>query len=151
MNINNLVKNGILIGIYILAVNINPIGFMAIQFRVAEAFSVIPFFNRKFVPALIIGGALANIYCRLGVVDMGVGGACAAISYFFSKFIKNNFINAGIFSLCSGILVAAELKFVAGSPYFLTVLTVGLPTLVITAFAVYIIERTRLKDLIEMA
>lgn len=151
MKVKDLAKNAILIAVYILAVNINPIGFMAIQFRVAEALSVIPFFNRKFVPALIIGGALANLYSPLGLVDMAVGGVCAIITYIFSKYIENNYINSFIFALASGILVSLELYYTAGTPYFLTVLTVGLPTLVITCLSVYIIEHTNLKDIIKRA
>lgn len=151
MKVENLAKNAILISIYILAVNINPIGFMAIQFRIAEALSAVPFFNRKFVPALIIGGALANLYSPIGLIDMAVGGACAAITYTFSKFIKNNYINSLIFALCSGILVALELFYTAGTPYLLTVLTVGFPTLLIISLAVYIIDHTKLKNIIEKA
>ncbi|WP_071026648.1 QueT transporter family protein [Peptoniphilus raoultii] len=151
MKIKDLVKNAILIAVYIVAVNINPIGFMAIQFRVAEALSVIPFFNRKFAPALIIGGALANLYSPLGMIDMVVGGMCAVIAYTFSKFTLNNYINSFIFSLASGILVSTELYYTAGTPYFLTILTVGFPTLIITSLSVYIISNTKLKKIIEQA
>lgn len=47
MEIKDLTKKAILIGIYFILININPIGFGMIQFRIGEAMSVIPFFNRK--------------------------------------------------------------------------------------------------------
>ena len=79
MKVKDLAKNAILIAVYILAVNINPIGFMAIQFRVAEALSVIPFFNRKFVPALIIGGALFTTR----ISRYGCGGSMCHYNLYF--------------------------------------------------------------------
>ncbi|KXO16285.1 QueT transporter family protein [Peptoniphilus sp. GNH] len=149
MNIKDLVKNAILIAIYVVVIGVNPIGFGAIQFRIGEALSVIPFFNRKYVPALIIGGALANLYSPLGPIDMVVGAACAIIAYSFSKFIKSPYINSLIFATASGILVAGELSYTGDVPFFLTALSVGGSTLFITLLASYLVEKSNLKKIIK--
>ncbi len=119
MKIEDLAKNAILVAIYVLVISLNPIGFMAIQFRVGEALAVVPFFNRKYVPALIVGGGL------------------------------NNYINCCVYSITAGILVAAELKYIVQAPFFITVLSVAASTLIITVLATYIINKTNLKKLIE--
>ena len=149
MKIEDLAKNAILVAIYVLVISLNRIGFMAIQFRVGEALAVVPFFNRKYVPALIVGGGLANIYSPLGPIDMAVGLLCAIITYTASKYIKNNYINCCVYSITAGILVAAELKYIVKAPFFLTVLSVATSTLIITVLATYIINKTNLKKLIE--
>lgn len=149
MKIEDLAKNAILVAIYVLVISLNPIGFMAIQFRVGEALAVVPFFNRKYVPALIVGGGLANLYSPLGPIDIAVGLLCAIITYTASKYIKNNYINCCVYSITAGILVAAELKYVVQAPFFITVLSVAASTLIITVLATYIINKTNLKKLIE--
>lgn len=150
-----LVKNAIILALYMITISLNPYGFFMFQLRIGEALSIIPFFNRKFVPALIIGGALANFSSPLGPIDMVVGGSCAIITYAISKFIKNPYINSAIFSLVSGILVSIML-FKTGNidmnmkfPFLISVLSVGGSTLIVTEIASYIVEHTNLKKIIE--
>lgn len=111
MEIKDLTKKAILIGIYFILININPIGFGMIQFRIGEAMSVIPFFNRKYVGTFILAAGLANIFSPLGIIDIGVGISCAAITYAISKYVKNKHINSAIFSLVSGLVLYFWLKF----------------------------------------
>ena len=95
---------------------INPIGTMAIQIRVSEMLAVIPFFNRKYIPGIILGVGIANLFSGLGVMDVVVGVGIAVIAYTISYFIKNVWINAAQYSLLCGIFVGLMLWMVARVP-----------------------------------
>lgn len=155
MNTKVLVKNAIVLALYMLTISLNPYGFLMFQLRPGEALSVLPFFNRKYMPALIVGGVLANITSPLGPIDMVVGGSCAIITYAISKYIKNPYINSGVFSLVSGILVSIML-FKTGNidmslkfPFLISVLSIAGSTLIVTVLATWIIKTTKLKSIIE--
>ncbi len=155
MKTKDLAKNAIVLAFYMLLIGLNPYGFYMFQLRIGEALSVLPFFNRKFVPALILGGALANFASPLGPIDMIVGGSCAIITYALSKFIKNVYLNSLIFSCVSGLLVTLEL-FKTGNldmtmklPFLISFVSIAGSTLIVTSIACVIINKTKLKELIK--
>lgn len=150
MNVKDLAKNAILMALYIALITFIP-SFSAVQFRIGEALATIPFFNRKFIPAFILGGILANFTSPLGAIDMVVGGTCAIITYSISYFIKNPYVNAFVYSIVSSIIVAAELKIVSNIPMLPTIPTIFLSMIVITLVGVWIIEKTKLKEIIQNA
>ncbi|HIW12763.1 MAG TPA: QueT transporter family protein [Candidatus Salinicoccus stercoripullorum] len=134
MKNRTLVYNALLAAIYVALTVINPIGTMAIQIRVSEMLAVIPFFNRKYIPGIILGVGIANLFSGLGVLDVVVGVGIAVISYTLSHFIKNVWINAGQYSLLCGIFVGLMLWMVAGIPFWFSFVTITISTL-ITTFA----------------
>ncbi len=148
MEIKDLTKKAILIGIYFILININPIGFGMIQFRIGEAMSVIPFFNRKYVGTFILAAGLANIFSPLGIIDIGVGISCAAITYAISKYIDNKHINAAIFSLVSGLIVGLALYYTSGLNFWLSFISISLSQLIITNVGVYIFSLKQLEEII---
>ncbi|EFI41627.1 MULTISPECIES: QueT transporter family protein [Peptoniphilus] len=158
MNLKDLTKNAIVMAIYIIFISINPIGFGALQFRIGEVFALIPFFNRKYVPALVLGGILANFASPFGAIDMVVGGVCAVITYTISKFIKNPYVNGLVYSIVSAVVVSSEIYYlsigeIAKSDAFgfiiTNIATIFFTMIIITQLGVYIIDKTKLKDIIK--
>lgn len=133
MNSKYIVYNAVIAAIYVALTVINPIGTMAIQIRVSEMISVLPFFNRKFIPGVLIGVGIANMFSGLGILDVVVGVGIGAIAYTISYFVKNVWINVAIFSLLCGIFVGWMLLAVAGLPFWLSLFSITISTLITTS------------------
>lgn len=140
MNSKFLAYNAVVAAIYITLTVINPIGTMAIQIRVSEMLSVLPFFNRKFIPGVLIGVAIANMFSGLGVLDVIVGVGIGAAAYTISYFIRNVWINVAIFSVLCGIFVSWMLLTVLGLPFWFSFVSITISTLITTALGAVIFK-----------
>ncbi|WP_342661869.1 QueT transporter family protein [Salinicoccus carnicancri] len=136
-----LVYNALLAAIYVALTVVNPIGTMAIQIRVSEMLAVIPFFNRKYIPGIILGVGIANLFSGLGVMDVVVGVGIAVISYTISYFIKNAWVNDAQYSLLCGVFVGLMLWLVAGIPFWFSFVTITISTLITTFIGTFIFAR----------
>jgi len=105
---------------YILA----PVSFGPLQFRLAEALTVLPILYPEAVPALFLGVMLANIIGGLGMIDI-IGGSlvtllAAAVTYRF-RFSFIAYLSPIIFN---GVLVSLYLSVLFGIPYWITALQI---------------------------
>ena len=141
MNVRDLALNAVLAALYVALTVINPIGTGAIQLRVSEILCVIPFFNRKYIPGILLGLAIANAFSSLGLIDVAVGLIIGIIAYSISYFVKNVWINAVQYSLLSGIFVGLALNYVLGIPFWFSLFTVGVSTLVMTLICTFIFKK----------
>lgn len=140
MNSKYVVYNAVIAAIYVALTVINPIGTMAFQIRVSEMISVLPFFNRKFIPGVLIGVGIANMFSGLGILDVVVGVGIGAIAYTISYFVKNIWINVAIFSLLCGVFVGWMLLVVASLPFWISFFSITASTLVTTAIGALIFK-----------
>lgn len=73
-----------------------PIAFGPVQFRVAEALTVLPFFNWVAVPGLFIGCIIANMFSPFGIIDVLVGSFASLIgavgTYMIGRKVKNRML-----------------------------------------------------------
>ena len=129
MNSKYIAYNAVIAAIYIALTVINPIGTMAIQIRVSEMISVLPFFNRKFIPGVLIGVGIANMFSGVGI---------GAVAYAISYYIKNVCINVVIFSVLCGIFVGLMLLTVVGLPFWLSLVSITISTLITTSIGALI-------------
>ncbi|WP_245772753.1 QueT transporter family protein [Lacicoccus alkaliphilus] len=143
MTIKNkmLVYNAVLAAVYVALTVINPIGTMAIQLRVSEMLAVIPFFNRQFIPGMILGLAIANFFSPLGLIDVATGVGIAAIAYTISYFIRNVWINAIQYSVLCGIFVGLMLLMVLGVPFWFSFVTITISTLIMTLLGTFLFSK----------
>lgn len=65
------------------------LSFDALQFRFAEALTILPFFTPAAIPGLAIGCVIANIWSRFGIIDVIFGSLAtllaALLTYYLSK------------------------------------------------------------------
>lgn len=141
MTTRDLAANAILAALYVVFTTINPIGSGAIQLRVSEMLCVIPFFNRKYIPGLIIGMAIANMFSSLGPIDVLVGVSISAIAYTISYFIKNIWVNVFQYSLLCAIIVPLMLYKVLGIPYWPTFVAIFISTIIVTSIGAVLIQK----------
>jgi uncharacterized membrane protein len=112
------------------------------------------FYNKKYIPAVTIGVMIANFF-TYGIVDVVVGGLSTLVFVtlgvkLFKKFqgqpifgglFDKGFFYFSLFFAASMFTVAAELKFLADVPFFLTWLTSGLGELGSLLVGSVLIER----------
>lgn len=142
MNIKTLVVNGILAALYIaVSAIIQPIGFMAIQFRLSEMFNHLIVFNKKYIYGIVLGVIITNLlFSPMKGYDLIFGTAHSLISLLIviicCKYIKSIWkrmvVNTIVFTFMMW-LIALELNLAFGLPFFYTWLTTAAGELIVLA------------------
>lgn len=103
-----------------------------VQFRVAEAMTVLPFFFPEAIPGLAVGCFLANLLGSPMVVDWIFGTLATLLAAIWTSKLKNRWLAPLPPVLCNAVIVGAEVAwfFPEGmsfwSAYALNAFTVGL-------------------------
>ena len=100
-----IVRAGLIAGIYIVLSLITfPVASGAIQFRVAEALTILPLIFPESIPALFVGCMLSNLITGCMILDVFLGSAITLVAslctYFVGKAIKKAWLKivlGGIF------------------------------------------------------
>lgn len=71
-----------------LTVGLLPIAFNALQFRVSEALTVLPFLFPSAVPGLVLGCAVANLWSRFGLLDVLFGSLATLLAALCTRFLR---------------------------------------------------------------
>ena len=70
----NLAKAGVVAGLYVaITLLLAPFSFGAVQLRLSELFNNLSVFNKRYIWAVTLGCAIANLTSPLGVVDVIFG------------------------------------------------------------------------------
>ena len=126
--------NAIIAALYAsLTIVIAPIAYGEIQFRVTEILVFLAFYDKRFIPGLIIGCFIANLASPMLVYDITFGTAATALAvtgiYFCGKLIKRE--AAGLFTApfigaaANGLLVGLALHLAFDLPYWINALYVA--------------------------
>jgi uncharacterized membrane protein len=81
-----------------------PNQYAAVQFRIAEILTLLCFYNRKFIPALIVGTFIANLWSPFGWIDWVFGTGATAIAVMIMPHVKSIWI-AGIFPVVTNAVI----------------------------------------------
>lgn len=137
INTNTMVKIALVAAIYaVLTVALNPISYGAIQFRLSEIMVLLAFVDPLYIPGLVLGCAIANLFSPLGIIDVVVGSFATFISvYMISK--SKNLFTASIWPTINCVFVGAELHFISKLPFWLTTLQVALGEFVVVTIIGY--------------
>lgn len=133
LNTADLVKAGVIAALYIALTLLNPLSYGAIQFRFSEFLNNLAPFNKRYIWALTLGCAIANLNSPLGIYDVIFGSlgtlAMTTISYLLGKHIKTVIgrlaITVTVCTLMSWS-VALEYYLLSNSPFWATYFTVAL-------------------------
>jgi len=103
-----------------------PVSFGPIQFRAAEALTVLPILFPEAIPALFLGVLLANIIGGLGLVDI-VGGSLVTLLAAYVTYKNRDNIFAYLSPiLFNAFLISIYLHILFELPYWLNVIQIGL-------------------------
>ncbi len=127
--------NAIIAALYAaLTIAIAPIAYGEIQFRVTEILIFLAFYDKRFIPGLIIGCFIANLASPMILYDISFGTAATALAvtgiYFCGKLIKKEAV--GLFAVpfigaaANGLLVGMALHLAFELPYWINALYVAI-------------------------
>jgi uncharacterized membrane protein len=71
-----------------LTIALMPFSYGAMQIRVSEALTVLPYFTPAAIPGLFIGCLVSNMVGPYGLIDMVFGGSATLIAAVFSYYLR---------------------------------------------------------------
>jgi len=126
MKIRELALGGMIAALYAsITVALAPISYGPVQFRVAEALALLPFYIRVAIPSLFVGNIIANAFSPYGALDMVVGSLATLTAACLSRIMPNIWLAALPPVLVNMVVIGTMLHFVADLPLWSTILYVG--------------------------
>ena len=127
VNILQVTRGALVAAIYVvLVIAFQPISFGYVQFRVAEALTLLPFLWPEAVPGLFIGCLVSNFYGGLGIIDIVFGSAATLIAGVLSGYAKSPLLAAVPPVVVNGVIVGGYLSYILNVPMPLSMLYVAL-------------------------
>lgn len=108
-----------------LTIMLAPISFGSLQFRVAEAMTVLPFIMPESIPGLFVGCLIANFAGGMGLIDVFFGSAATFLAAAVSYKSPNIWIAAASPVLFNALIVGGYLSFITDTPLLLSMLYIG--------------------------
>jgi len=132
MNTKKIARGAAITALYVVITYfLAPVSFGPIQFRAAEALTVLPILFPEAVPALFLGVLLANVIGGLGMVDI-VGGSLVTLLAAYATYKNRDNIFAYLSPiLFNAFLISIYLHTLFGLPYWLNVIQIGLSEAVV--------------------
>ncbi|WP_425350773.1 QueT transporter family protein [Clostridium muellerianum] len=145
MNIKKLIKIAITAALYAACtMAIAPLSYGAVQFRFSEVMTLLAYIDPVYIPGLVLGCALSNIYSPLGLIDVLVGTTATFISVYAISKTKNLLI-ATLWPTINCVFVGAELYFVLHQPFWISTLYICLGEFVVVTCIGYPLFKLLLK------
>jgi uncharacterized membrane protein len=145
--------NAIIAAVYgALTILLAPISYGSIQMRISEIMVFLAFYNKKYIPGLVLGCFIANIPSPLGLWDICFGTMATLIAVIAINKLPNRYLGALAGALANGLIVGLELaiNFPLGKNIFVNYgLNAGyvfigeLAILVIGAFVFGLLEKNK--------
>jgi uncharacterized membrane protein len=120
LHVRYALRGAVIAAIYVaLCAGLPWISYGMVQFRVAEALTVLPILYVEAIPGLYVGCLLANIIGGFGVWDIFGGSLVTLIAAIVTYRFRTSFIAYLSPVVLNSILVSAYLTFVVGgAPYY---------------------------------
>ena len=112
--VHTIAQSALIAAVYATLTLALPLQHMEVQFRVAEILVLLCFYNKKYIPALIVGCFIANI--PMGLVDMVFGTFATAVSVVLMTRVKNIWVAAMFPVIINAVIIGAMLKYMFGVP-----------------------------------
>ncbi len=115
--ITTITRGALIAALYVAFVFVfQPISFGAVQFRVAEALTLLPFLWIEAVPGLFVGCLIANLFGGLGPWDIFLGSGATLIAAVLTRYSPNLFWAALAPVIVNGLVVGTYLTLIVGLP-----------------------------------
>lgn len=98
-----------------------PLSYGMVQFRISEIMTLLVYYDTAYIPGLLVGCALANLFGTGGIIDVVFGTAASAFAFavmILARKIKNEKLGLFAASLgpaLSSVIIAAEMRFATGA------------------------------------
>ena len=113
--VQTLVQSALIAAVYVVLTTFLPLQHEGIQFRIAEVFTLLCFYNKKYIPALILACFAANLIgSPFGPIDWVLGTAATALAVIFMPKVKNIWLAGMLPVITNAIIVGAMLTYFSG-------------------------------------
>ncbi len=124
INTETIALTGVTAAVYLVAtLVISPIAYGSIQFRISEVMVLLAWINPAFIPGLVLGCALANMFSPLGIIDVLFGTFHTFCSVMLISRTKNMYL-ASLWPTIFSFIIGLELYLVYSSPFIVSTLSV---------------------------
>lgn len=103
-----------------------PISFGPVQFRVAEALTLLPFLVPEAVPGLFVGCLISNLLGGFGLADVVLGSLATLAAAWMTSRMPNVWLAAVPPVAVNAAVVGVYLSFLTGTPLLLSVVYIAL-------------------------
>lgn len=126
--VRDIVLGGVIAALYAaLTLLLAPISFGAVQFRVAEALTLLPVVSPAAVPGLFIGCLASNLLFGAPWQDVVFGSLATLSAAVLTRFLRRNLWLAAFMPvLLNGLIVGGTLSILYNLPMAVTIATVAL-------------------------
>ena len=120
LNVKIIALNAMMACVYaVLTMAIAPLSYGAIQMRISEIIVFLAFYNKKYIPGLIVGCFVANTISPMGIMDMFFGTLSTVVVCVAMYQLKNRYIAAIAGGVITGLIVGAELYIALDLPFLI--------------------------------
>ncbi|NLV17149.1 MAG: QueT transporter family protein [Syntrophomonadaceae bacterium] len=146
-SIQKMTRAGIIAALYVaLCLVFNATSFGVIQFRPAEAFTLLPILFPEAIPGIFIGVLIANLFGGVGLVDIIFGSLISLLAAYLTWIWRHSFLAYLSPIVLNAFLVSLYLHAFFNTPYWYMVLSIGISqSLVIVLLGVPLITYIRKK------
>ena len=108
-----------------LSIFLAPLSFGALQFRLAEAITLLPFYIPVIIPGLTIGCFISNLFGGFGIIDAIIGSLATFIAATITSRTKNIFIATLPPVIINAVAVGGYISVLSKIPMWLCMLQIG--------------------------
>lgn len=116
---------------------IAPISYGQVQLRISEVMTLLAFINPIYVPGLVLGCVIANMFSPLGMIDVLFGSFATFLSVYMITKSKNLFIATTWPAIINGLFIGAELYYVLHLPFWLSAFYVAIGEFIVVTLIGY--------------
>ena len=139
-----LVRTALIASLYItLTIAFSAISYGPIQFRISELLILLPLWNHRWTPGIVLGTVIANFFSPLGLIDVLFGSLATFLG--IVAMVKVAKIASPLYSLvcpvlANAYLIALELRIVYELPFWESVIYVGISEAIIVLIGYFLIS-----------
>lgn len=110
-------RAGLVAAVYVaLCWALKPFSFAVLQFRVAEALTVLPILYAEAVPGLFVGAILANVIGGLGIWDIALGSLATLVAAWLTRRWRRSWVAYLPPIVVNAVVVGWYLTYLLGLP-----------------------------------
>ena len=130
----------------VLTVAMAPISYGAVQLRLSELMTLLAFVDPVFIPGLVLGNFIANLFSPFGLPDVVFGTLATFIAVFMMSKMKSMLIASFWPTIANGLIIGLELAIFTGAPFVSTALYVALGEFLVVTVLGYPVFKVVMKN-----
>ena len=130
----------------VLTVAMAPISYGAVQLRLSEVMTLLAFVDPVFIPGLVLGNFIANLFSPFGLPDVVFGTLATFIAVFMMSKMKSILIASFWPTIANGLIIGLELAIFTGAPFVSTALYVALGEFLVVTVLGYPVFKVVMKN-----